>query len=308
MMIRASIAALLLALPAIAPAQAPAPASQPIPIGTRHYLPSAILGDVREVNVWLPDNYAASADRYPVVYVLDGAVDQDFRHIAALGSLASLSWTFGPFIVVGIQTRDRQAELTPPASDPRYVAAFPKGGGAARFRRFLTQEVIPFVEARYRTGVKRAVMGESLAGLFVIDTLLTEPSAFNDYVAISPSLWWDDRRSLGPTAAAALARARNTRLFLAVANEGGTMQDGVDRLRAMIDRLPAGRVTLRYADYRATATHATVYHTAAEAALRWLYPAPPYDTGPTPWFMIEGARPPPPDPISERPARPKRTG
>ncbi|KQN74598.1 alpha/beta hydrolase [Sphingomonas sp. Leaf62] len=261
-------------------------------MGIQHRLTSAILGDVREVNVWLPDGYAASTDRYPVVYLLDGAVDQDFRHIAGLGSLASLSWTFGPFIVVGVQTRNRHAELTPPATDPRYVAAFPKRGGAARFRRFLLQEVMPFVEQRYRTGTRRAIMGESLAGLFVVDALLTEPTAFREYIAISPGLWWDDRRWVGTAADAGLARAKGVRLFLAVADEGGTMQDGVDRLRTMIDRLPAGRVTLRYAEYRATATHATVYHGAAEAALRWLLPAPPFDNGPTPWFMIDGASPP----------------
>jgi hypothetical protein len=55
---------------------------------------------------------------------------------------------------------------------------------------------------------------------------------------------------------------------------------------------------VRYADFSRSATHATVYHRAAEDALRWLYPAPPYPEEPTPWFMIEGGTPP-----SKAPAR-----
>ncbi|MEG3088162.1 alpha/beta hydrolase [Sphingomonas sp. PB4P5] len=286
------IIALLFALPTAAGAQsAPTaqPSTRPIQIGTSYTMSSPTLGDTREVNIWLPNGYDRSTDTYPVLYLLDGALDQDFHHIAGLGSLASLSWTYGPFIVVGVQTRDRAAELTPRPTDPRYRAAFPNSGGADRFRRFLHQEVIPFVEARYRTSSKRALMGESLAGLFVVDTLLEEPKLFDDYIAISPSLWWDDRRPLRRPAPTGLAQ---TRLFLAIADEGGTMQDGVDRLRRSLGQLPAGRITVKYVDYSSTATHSTVYHRAAEEALRWLYPAPPYKSAPTPWYMIEGAAPP----------------
>ncbi|WP_054439256.1 alpha/beta hydrolase [Novosphingobium sp. ST904] len=198
-------AAGLVLAPQIASAKDAAPreiSGQPIELGTRYELRSAVLGDTREVNVWLPTGYDKSADRYPVVYLLDGGLDQDFVHIAGLGSLASLSWTYGPMIVVGVQTKDRRAELTSRPTDPRYLSAFPESGGADRFRRFLRDEVIPFVEARFRSGDRRALMGESLAGLFVVDTLLNDPTLFGDYVAVSPSLWWDDRVrcaiSIGP--------------------------------------------------------------------------------------------------------------
>src|SRR3546814_12202360 len=83
-------------------------------------------------------------------------------------------------------------ELTPAPEDARYRAAFPESGGSLHFRKFLETEVIPFIEARYRTGERRAVMGESLAGLFVIDTLLRQADLFHDSVAVRPSLWWDD--------------------------------------------------------------------------------------------------------------------
>ena len=69
------------------------------------------------------------------------------------------------------------------------------------------------------------------------------------------------------------------------------MQDGVDRLRSAIARQPRADLTLRYSDRSAGATHATVYHSAAEEALRWLYPAPEPDAIATPWYMIEGGTP-----------------
>jgi predicted alpha/beta superfamily hydrolase len=279
------------------PAGVAEPAGRPIHTGLSFEFPSAVMGDTRELNVWIPPDYDRSEDRYPVLYLLDGALDQDFHHIAGLAQLGSLSWTFGPLIVVGVQTRQRQAELTPAATDPRYLSAFPGSGGADRFRRFLREEVIPFIERRYRAGPRRALMGESLAGLFVVDTLLSAPDLFHDHVAISPSLWWDNRRPMREAASRASALdMSDRRLYLAVANEGGTMQDGVDLLRTALAVLPSDRLTWLYSDRSAGSTHGTVYHGAAEEALRWLYPTPPYDTGPTPWFMIEGASPPPAEP------------
>lgn len=275
----------------------PAAAGTPIQSGTSYTLYSTVLGDDREINVWLPPDYAKGEASYPVLYLLDGGLGQDFHHIAGLAQLGSLSWTFGPLIVVGVQTENRRAELTARPTDTRYLAAFPESGGAEQFRRFLETEVMPFVEERFGVGGRRALMGESLAGLFVIDTLLSQPSLFDDYVAISPSLWWDDRRPLQRAdARLAQGEAMGRRLYLAMADEGGTMQDGVDILRRALADVPQAKIAWRYTDHSPIATHATVYHGAAEEALRWLYPAPPYDSGPTPWYMIEGAAPPAADP------------
>lgn len=275
------------------PSRAADPQGQPVHTATTYDLASTILGDTRQINVWIPPGYAQGQDPYSVVYLLDGALDQDFHHIAGLAQLGSLNWTYGPVIVVGVQTRKRQSELTPPPADPRYSRAFPASGGAGRFRVFLAEEVIPFVERAYRTGARRAVMGESLAGLFVVDTLLSQPELFHDYVAISPSLWWDDRRPIREAAARLQANSpAGRRLYLAVADEGGTMQDGVDLLRAALEHLPAGAISLMYSDRSGSATHSTIYHGAAEQALRWLYPMPPYESGPAPWYMIDGAHPP----------------
>lgn len=293
----------LLALASAGRAQAPDSASTPeaesapIAIGTSYSLASEVLGDSREINVWTPTFQVGEGRRYTVLYVLDGALDQDFQHIAGLAQLGDLSWTFEPLIVVGIQTRNRRAELTPPPVDGRYVGAFPEAGGAETFRRFLAQEVIPFVENRFPTSGRRALAGESLAGLFVVDTLFNAPHMFDDYFAISPSLWWDDQRLAGE-AADVLTRQdlSDERLWLAMADEGGTMQTGVDRIRQAVADRPEAGPDLHYSDNSATETHATIYHGAMLEGLRHFYGTPYEDTDSTPWYMVPGGQPEPRSP------------
>ncbi|MCX7358737.1 MAG: alpha/beta hydrolase-fold protein [Alphaproteobacteria bacterium] len=278
------------------PAAAPA-SGTPITIGTSYVLHSAVLGDERQVNVWTPADYGSAENanrRYNVLYVLDGALDQDFEHIAGLGQLGALSWTYEPLIVVGIQTKDRRAELTRRPQDPRHAAEFPQAGGARKFQDFIATEVIPFIDANYRTGEGRALMGESLAGLFVVDTFLHRPELFRDYIAISPSLWWDDQHFARDGDHDLEGRAAsNRRLYLAIANEGGAQQAGTNRFLALLEAAPRGCVTWRYSDRSATETHATIYHAAALDALRWLYAMPEPNYGPTPWYYEENGTPPP---------------
>ncbi len=228
-----------------------------------------------------------------MLYLLDGGREQDFPHIAGLGQLGALSWTYEALIIVGVKTQERQHELTPTPKDARYIRAFPGAGGAAVFRRYLLEDVKPFVDSRFRTGKRSALLGESLAGLFVVDTFLKEPDAFDDYIAVSPSLWWDDR-ALAHAAPRLLAERNlaGRRLYLTIANEGGTMRAGLDELAAALSARPNG-VQWWLVDRAATDTHATILHGAALDALRRLYALPPHDAGPTPWFMIEGATPEP---------------
>jgi predicted alpha/beta superfamily hydrolase len=272
--------------PAVAP-EAAATEARVIPLGQSYTIQSEVLGGPREINIWVPADYPKDDERLTVLYVLDGGVEQDFPHIAGLGQLGALSWTYQRLIIVGVKTENRQAELTRRPHDERHAAEFPQAGGARRFQEFLATEVIPFVEARYRTGQRRALMGESLAGLFVVDTFLHRPDLFGDYIAISPSLWWDDQHFARDGGHDLEGRApSDTRLYLTIANEGGAMQAGMDRFLRLLEAAPEGSVTWRYVDRSASETHATIYHAAALDALRWLYPLPPYEAeGPTPWYF-----------------------
>lgn len=277
---------------ASAPDSAPQSEGAPVQLAVSYTLQSQALGEDREINVWTPPGYEQGEERYTVLYLIDGGLDQDFPHIAGLGQLGAVSYTYDSLIVVGVKTGTRIAELTPPAADARYRTAFANAGGAARFRAYVRDDVIPFVETRYRTGERRAIVGESLAGLFIVDTFLNEPALFNDYIAVSPSLWWDDR-AFARTAGDRMSRhaSSDRRFYLSIADEGGTMREGVDIFRTALAAAP-GRVALHFADRGAGETHATTFHPATLDALRWLYAKPPYDYGPTPWWMVDGASPP----------------
>ncbi|CAL4866221.1 hypothetical protein MMA231_00459 [Asticcacaulis sp. MM231] len=250
---------------------------EPIEIGKGYDIQSLALGHTRRVNISLPTGYddpENAATRYPVLYLLDGGADwQDFAHIASLVQQGGTWGASAAMIVVGIESQDRKAEFTAPTRDPQEQKDFPTSGKAALFRRFLIDELRPLINATYRANGTNALMGESLAGLFVVETALRSGSLFKDYIAISPSLWWDGER-LSKDAEKLLkgSRPAHYALWLAIADEGGTMQTGMDRLVAALRSDAGSSVTWTYRPYP-TEKHSTIYHPAATEAIRALFPA-----------------------------------
>ena len=273
---RKSVVAVLAALSLTGAAPAlgqPAPDGAPIVIGASHAVPSAVLGETRRVNVWLPASYGSGDGRYPVLYLIDGGMEEDFHHISGLAQISGAYGVTREFIVVGVESgATRKRDLTFPSADPEDIKQAPHNGGAAKYRRFLAEELKPWVEARYRTDGDDTLMGESLAALFVVETLLRAPELFDGYVAVSPSLWWN-RGSLAREAEG-LLRSRSfssKRLFLTVANEGEAM--GVDALAAALKAVNPPGLSWTFEPMPAE-THASIYHPAATRAFRVIY-APP---------------------------------
>jgi predicted alpha/beta superfamily hydrolase len=262
-----ALAILTLATPAAA-----LPPGQPIVIGAGYDLPSKVLGDTRRLNIYLPASYATGTRTYPVIYLLDGGEAEDFHHITGLLQVGQMNGYLADVIVVGIAGVDRKHDLTAPSSDPQDIKEVPTNGGSAKYRQFIGDELRPWVAANLRSDGHAALMGESLAGLFVVETFLKQPALFDTYVAISPSLWWD-RLSLAKSAPARLAAQAPgpRRLYLSLGDEGPGM--GLEPLLAALKTAPPKDLTWRY-DPRPEEHHNTIYHPAAGAALRWLYPAP----------------------------------
>ncbi len=146
----------------------------------------------RVINVWIPPNYEDNKNRFPVLYMPDGGVKEDFPHIA--NTLAKLigNKDIPPHILVGIENTVRTRDLTGFSEVPEDEQYCPLTDGASNFRDFIIKELIPEINKKYRTTKKRAIIGESLAGLFVVETMLLKPNAFNHYIAMDPSLWWND--------------------------------------------------------------------------------------------------------------------
>ena len=271
--VAALIALLVFAAPAAAQTTGPEPT--PIVIGQSYALPSATYGGTREINVWLPPGYAESGKTYPVLYLLDGGQAQDFHHISGLAQLGTIVGTTRDVIVVGVASVDRRNELALPTEDPELIARYPTQGQSARFRDFLWKEVQPFVEGRFRTNGETALMGESLAGLFVVETFLKEPQLFDAYVAVSPSLWWDGGQLARQAGAHLRDHSNDSRtLILTIADEGGEMQAAMGVLVGNLRQYAMPGVAWGYQP-RPTENHATIYHGAALDAFRRLYAVPP---------------------------------
>jgi len=260
----------LLALSAWAlAAGAPIPPAQPISIGETHTIVSVSLGERRAINVVLPASYSKSPEkRYPVLYLIDGGIGQDLLHIAGTVHLGATWGRSAEAIVVGIETKDRRRELTGPTRDPDLLKRYPTAGSSSAFRAFIRNEVKPLVKRTYRTDRQDAVLGESLAGLFILETYLDEPTLFGGFAAIDPSLWWD-REALSRSAASKLA-ARGARppLYIAVAKEQLGAPDALNRLIGAVGGVPQRWCLSAQPDL----THATIYQQMNPQALQFLLP------------------------------------
>lgn len=266
--------------------------SAPVMIGQSHEVASRHLGDTRQINVYLPADYAASDTAYPVLYLIDGGLEQDFLHVAGSSHLGALWARSRPVIVVGVETKDRRRELTGPTSDIALLKQYPTAGQSAAFRNYIRDEVKPLIERSYRVSGEDAVIGESLAGLFIVETYLHEPALFDRYAAVSPSLWWD-KEALSHEAAALLTAKPDAAhsLYLTIANEGEAMpemQAGMDRLLDALAARPRDDQSWCYAP-RLEQTHATIYHGVVPEALQYLFPTDAEHT-PESGFVISCSR------------------
>lgn len=265
---------------ATASAETPLAIETPIIIGQSYALPSSVMGQTRQINVWLPPGYERSGQTYPVLYVLDGGQDQDFHHISGIAQLGTIVGTTRDVIVVGIASVDRRNELALPTDNPELIARYPTQGQSERFRRFIWQELQPFIASQFRTNGEEALMGESLAGLFVVETFLKEPQMFDAYVAVSPSLWWDGGVLARQSGAHLRDHSNDPRtLILTLGDEGEEMQAPMDVLTTNLRDHAMPNTKWNFTP-RPTESHATIYHGAALDAFRRLYAMPEPQTAP----------------------------
>lgn len=198
--------------------------TKPLTIGETLTLDSKILQEERVLNIYLPNGYSPdSAKTYPVIYLLDGSIDEDFIHIAGLVQFGSFSWInmLPESIVVGIANVDRKRDFTYPSHNKLDNKHLPTGGGSAKFIQFLSNEVQPFITENYKTDTIATLIGQSLGGLLATEILFKQPDLFDNYVIVSPSLWWDDESllQLAPT-----PYTSKKSVYVAVGTEGAVME------------------------------------------------------------------------------------
>ena len=194
----------------------------------------------------------------------DGGMLEDFLHVAGLLQVGAGNDTTRPFLLVGIENTQRRRDLTGPTDNAKDRTIAPQVGGSQAFRTFIRTELMPEIARRYRTTAETAIVGESLAGLFVVETLALEPDLFGTYIAIDPSLWWNDGRLAKQLAAKPPRVAGKKSLYIAVSRDGAAAFD-LSALRAAFDKLD--NPAFRYEEWPGE-SHATIYHPAALKAFR----------------------------------------
>jgi predicted alpha/beta superfamily hydrolase len=235
--------------------------------------------DAREVQVWLPPGYAdAPETRYPVLYLHDG---QNVFDAAAAGAEWQVDETaqrlvgrgeIGPMIIVAVaSTAERTQDYTPvPHLLP---GSGPVGGGAARYGRYLVQELKPLIDTRYRTRPERAntaLGGSSFGGLVSMWLLLEHPATFGAALVVSPSVWWGDAAILDQVARQHIAAGEGPpRIWLDMGTgEGDAALHGARRLR---DALRQRGWPVAYLEQAGAGHDEAAWAARVEPMLRFLY-------------------------------------
>lgn len=176
---------------------------------TRYQLfESKIIGRDFHIYVSLPDDYEDSAESYPTIYLLDGG--NLFPMLTPYYRYLNFGEEVPDSIIVGISYGNdnfeggnyRSTDFTAPSNEREYW------GGAAAYQKFLSDELMPSIEAQYRSdSSRRIVFGQSIGGQFVLYTALTKPGLFWGHIASNPALH------------------RNLRFFLEIHGESADMKE-----------------------------------------------------------------------------------
>ncbi len=240
----------------------------PIPVHDNFKLPSAILGETRVINVWTPPQYHEGATALPVMYMPDGGIKEDFPHIANTLSKLIGNKSIPPFILVGIENTDRHRDLTGASQtegDARYA---PLTDGAAKFRAFISDELFKEIDKRYRTTNKKGIVGESLAGLFVVETMMRQPHMFDYYIAMDPSLWWNNHALVDSAAKTFSSFDDKAIRFWFAGSSGYGIPENTRHLDRVLKASAPASMTWKYSD-EPKEKHNTIFRATKERAFKW---------------------------------------
>jgi len=243
----------------------------PLVIGETFTINSKILGETRRINVYVPHGYTESAaTRLPVLYMPDGGIVEDFLHVAGLVQVSVGNGTMRPFLLIGIENTERRRDMTGTTENQEDKKIAPRVGGSAAFRRFIRDELMPQVKRHYHTIDETAIVGESLAGLFVVETFFLEPDLFDTYIAFDPSLWWNNQKLIGGAGERLRMRPKLEKtLYLASSDEKGIAELTQRFAEVLGKNAPPG---LRWHHERMSdEKHSTIYHPAALKAFRAVF-------------------------------------
>lgn len=241
-----------------------------VAIGTSTRVWSQALGEERRLLIYVPKHYEISGKRYPVLYLLD-AEAQFFNATGIVQFLGSYNDRIPEMIVIGITNTDRGRDLTPPMLDAKAKKeAPPNYGHADNFLKFVADELVPWVDARYRTVPYRILTGHSFGGLFSAYTFVNRPEVFQAHIAVSPSLWFDNQGALTRTEAGIRKLKSPPWLFVSWGDNEKLISDTAGPLVQHLTAAPVPGLTLEHRYYPGD-DHMSTPHKTLYDALSLLY-------------------------------------
>ena len=211
--------------------------SNSIAIGQTVQIQSKVLRQSRSLTISKPDDYDDSTGRYPVLYLLDG--EANFEFTTAIVHFLAENDRIPAMIVVGIDSGDpaqRTHDLTPSTQVEIEKRFSPGNGGGDAFLTFISSELVPYIENNYRTGPYRILVGHSFGGLFVIHALATKPKLFSAYIAIDPTVTWNNGAEIvGIQNLFSQLDDLQADLFVSAANDADSSSPDSQRLAATLN-------------------------------------------------------------------------
>ncbi len=245
--------------------------SKPLTIGEVRTIKSKTLNEDRTLNIYLPQGFDKTKS-YPVIYLLDGSMNEDFIHVTGLIQFFNLMYSMPETIVVGVANIDRKRDYTFHTDLKDLQKDYPTTGHSDKFIEFLEKELKPYVESQFKT-TDKYLFGQSLGGLLATEILLKKPEMFNNYFIISPSLWWDNE-SLLKQASQLLSKSPDTKKFVYVSVGKGEHQIMIKEAEAfysILKKTGKKNWTLEY-KMMETDNHATILHRSLYEGLVKMFP------------------------------------
>ncbi len=261
---------------ALKPAEQTEPRVQ-LPNTLVHELPSAFTHTTYDIYISYPANYKQSQKKYPVLVVLDAEVN--FGAVTYIVQRLVKDELIPELIIVGIAYQGdtdedtyyaiRSRDLTP-TSDPE--KQFRLGtGGAENFVKFISTELFPYLTKNFPIDEKsKSIYGHSFGGLFGTHVLLHHPKLFDNYLLLSPSLWWTKQAIMQNVKLDSSFASQQVRLYMA----SGSLEPGIapdqQEMIATLKKLNSKNLTIQ-SEILDNETHRTVIGRGFTNALRFVY-------------------------------------
>lgn len=235
---------------------------------------SEVLDEIRDINIYLPLSYSTDKLKaYPVIYLLDGSKDEDFIHVSGIVQFGSFSWInmIHESIVVGIGNIDRERDFTSPSQNKPDLKEFPSSGQSENFIAFIETELQPFIDSSYRTTKTKTIIGQSLGGLLTTEILFKKPDLFDNYIIVSPSLWWNDEKLLDEEP---ISFDSDKCIYIAVGKEGEVMERTAKELFEKLKENKKHSTKLLF-EFLENKTHGDALHIAVYNAFEKIFNSEP---------------------------------